>query len=308
MQRATWRSRAKAATISFKGAFATESMRIHRRAFSHLGFTASMPLLASCGLDPSGLFTQADTAAERFDSSSEPNEAAGTLGADETSVETGVWLDAPEATREEEPESGSGAGSSTGSRSSSGSASGSGSISGLGSAGTLPDAAPDDATTVQSCAASHCPPAILYMTSDATMPMGRQISFRVKVRNGSPSGTLDLAHLTMRYWFASKGSKNFAFHCDYAALDCANLAGQFVAMTAPTPNADTYCELSFKSGNVPAMTDSGEMLLRLADVSYAVVLDETRDWSFDATKTAYAAWDHITIYDAGVLVWGLEPR
>lgn len=140
------------------------------------------------------------------------------------------------------------------------------------------------------------------------MPMGRQITFRVKVRNGSPSGMLDLASVTMRYWFASRGGKDFAFHCDYAVLGCADLAGRFIAMSAPTPNADTYFELSFKSGGVAAMTDSGDILLRLADASYAVILNQASDWSFDATKTAYAAWDHITLYKAGVLVWGLEPR
>ncbi len=79
-------------------------------------------------------------------------------------------------------------------------------------------------------------------------------------------------------------------------------------MTAPTPNADTYFDLSFKSRSVPAGTDSGEILLRLADANYAVTLDEALVWSFDATRTTYAAWDHIALHKAAVLVWGGAPR
>jgi hypothetical protein len=35
--------------------------------------------------------------------------------------------------------------------------------------------------------------------------------------------------------------------------------------------------------------------------------DETNDYSFDATKTAFSDWNRVTLYRNGVLVWGIEP-
>jgi hypothetical protein len=34
---------------------------------------------------------------------------------------------------------------------------------------------------------------------------------------------------------------------------------------------------------------------------------QTNDPSFDATKTAYADWNRVTLYQNGTLVWGTEP-
>lgn len=147
------------------------------------------------------------------------------------------------------------------------------------------------------------------MTSDARMPMGQQMAFHVKVFNNSIlTGALDLTKITMRYWFLADGSKSLAFNCDYAMLSCANLTGTFTTMATPTASADTYLEVSFASGSVPPTGDSGEIQIRLTDKNYAVTFDETKDWSFDATKTAYAPWGHITLYKAGVLIWGTEPQ
>jgi hypothetical protein len=34
---------------------------------------------------------------------------------------------------------------------------------------------------------------------------------------------------------------------------------------------------------------------------------ETGDYSYDATKTGYADWNKVTLYQNGTLVWGTEP-
>ncbi|MDP9149502.1 MAG: hypothetical protein M3O36_06125 [Myxococcota bacterium] len=160
------------------------------------------------------------------------------------------------------------------------------------------------------CSTANCPVVVLYMTSDARMPVGQQMAFKVKVFNQSVlTGALDLSTVTMRYWFLANGSKNLAFNCDYAMLGCANLTGTFTSMATPTANADTYLEVSFKSGSLNSLSDSGDIQIRLTDKSYSVNFDETKHWSFDATKmTTYAAWNHITLYKAGALLWGSEPQ
>jgi hypothetical protein len=35
--------------------------------------------------------------------------------------------------------------------------------------------------------------------------------------------------------------------------------------------------------------------------------NQTGDWSFDATASAYKANPKMTIYDDGTLIWGCEP-
>jgi cellulose 1,4-beta-cellobiosidase len=37
------------------------------------------------------------------------------------------------------------------------------------------------------------------------------------------------------------------------------------------------------------------------------MFDQTNDYSFDPTKTSYANWTHMTLYQGGTLVWGTEP-
>jgi uncharacterized protein (TIGR03382 family) len=34
---------------------------------------------------------------------------------------------------------------------------------------------------------------------------------------------------------------------------------------------------------------------------------EADDYSFDPTKTSFADWDRVTVYQAGALIWGTEP-
>jgi hypothetical protein len=115
-----------------------------------------------------------------------------------------------------------------------------------------------------------------------------------------------LTEITVRYWFTSEGSNNLTYDCDYAQVGCANTTGSFVTV-AGKATADHYFQLSFSGGSIPAAGHSGEIQTRLHDTGYAVTFTQTNDYSFDGSKTAYAEWDHVTVYRNGTLVYGVEP-
>jgi hypothetical protein len=49
------------------------------------------------------------------------------------------------------------------------------------------------------------------------------------------------------------------------------------------------------------------MQTRFHDTNYAVTFDQTKDYSFNASDTAFTTWDHVTLYVNGTLAFGLEP-
>ncbi len=36
-------------------------------------------------------------------------------------------------------------------------------------------------------------------------------------------------------------------------------------------------------------------------------MNEANDYSFDPTKTSFADWSNVTLFQNGALVWGTEP-
>jgi Cellulose binding domain len=139
---------------------------------------------------------------------------------------------------------------------------------------------------------------------DTTDAMSQEVRPYLKIANGG-TASVSLTGVTMRYYFTADGSTSQAFVCDYAQLGCSLISGAFFPTTGT--NADTYLEISFADGAVNPGDDSGEIQARFHDTNYAVTFTQTNDYSFDATKTAYANWAQITLYQNGTLVWGTEP-
>jgi hypothetical protein len=66
-------------------------------------------------------------------------------------------------------------------------------------------------------------------------------------------------------------------------------------------------ELSFPTGvTVAADSSTGEIWFGVHKTNWTDY-DQTNDYSYDATKTSLADWDHVTLYRNGILVWGVEP-
>ncbi|MBZ5602348.1 MAG: glycoside hydrolase family 9 protein [Acidobacteriia bacterium] len=143
---------------------------------------------------------------------------------------------------------------------------------------------------------------LLYRSNFPT-PASNQIGPQFKIVNAG-AGAIPISELTVRYYFTIENPQPLNWWCDYAAVDCANVSARFVDMGA----GGMYLEASFagKASLAPG-ADSGDVDLRFAKADWTD-FDQSNDYSFDASKTSYAVWDHITVYRNGALVWGVEPR
>jgi cellulose 1,4-beta-cellobiosidase len=122
--------------------------------------------------------------------------------------------------------------------------------------------------------------------------------------------SVPLSELKIRYWYTREGTVGQNFFCDFSAITggCNNVTGAFVQVSPPRTGADFYLEVGFNAaaGSIAAGGQSGEIQARFAKTDWSNY-NETGDYSFDPTKTAFTDWDHVTLYRNGVLVWGIEP-
>jgi endoglucanase len=126
------------------------------------------------------------------------------------------------------------------------------------------------------------------------------------VNNGTTP--VALSGLKLRYYYTIDGEKGQTFNCDYAVVGCSKLAGALVKLPAAKTGADYYLEVSFSStaGTLAAGSSTGEMQIRINKTDWTN-FNEADDYSFDATKTGFADWNKVTLYQDGALVWGIEP-
>jgi hypothetical protein len=118
-----------------------------------------------------------------------------------------------------------------------------------------------------------------------------------------------LSSLTIRYWYTIDTPVDAeSSHCDYATLGCNNITTSNVTLSPTRTNADRYFQVGFAAGagNLTGGTNTGEIQVRFNKNSWGNY-NEVGDYSYDATKTAYADWNRVTLYQNGTLVWGTEP-
>jgi endo-1,4-beta-xylanase len=147
---------------------------------------------------------------------------------------------------------------------------------------------------------------IQYRAAMLTDPTN-QIQPYFKIVNGGSS--VAMSGLKIRYWYTWEGtSQTQQFACDYAQVGSGNVTGSFVRLTTPVAGADSYVEIGFTAGAGTIATggNSGEIQSRFNKSDWSV-FTQSNDYSYDATKTAYADWTKVTLYNNGVLVWGTEP-
>lgn len=117
-----------------------------------------------------------------------------------------------------------------------------------------------------------------------------------------------LSDITLRYWYTRDGAQSQTYRCIFARRGCTYVTGTIGALGSPACTADSYVELGFKPG-AGSLTEGARsigldsQITRGDGSSY----DETNDYSYDPTKTAFADWSNITLCRNGVLVWGTEP-
>jgi hypothetical protein len=148
---------------------------------------------------------------------------------------------------------------------------------------------------------------VQYKAGD-TLATNNEIKPFLQLLNTSPA-SVPLAELKARYWYTWEGTtQGQAYFCDYAFKGCANITASFIRLSPARPGADSYLELGFTSGagSLAAGASSGEIQSRFAKSDWSNY-NETGDYSFDQTRTAYADWGKVTLYRSGTLAWGVEP-
>nr|AIY28331.1 putative lytic polysaccharide monooxygenase [Paenibacillus curdlanolyticus] len=143
---------------------------------------------------------------------------------------------------------------------------------------------------------------VQYKTGD-TNATDNQIKAHFNIKNNGTTA-LDLTTVKIRYYFTKDGNANVNGFVDWAQIGNSNV--KVTVGSVSGTNADTYVELSFTSGTIPAGGQSGDIQVRLAKSDWSN-FNESNDYSYDGTKTAYADWNKVTLTQNGTLVWGTTP-
>ncbi|WP_375143108.1 cellulose binding domain-containing protein [Paenibacillus sp. D2_2] len=170
-------------------------------------------------------------------------------------------------------------------------------VSAVNSAGESPNSAAASAIPTGGSGIPSSSLVVQYKAGD-TNPSDNQIKPFFNIKNNGTTA-VNLSDLKLRYYFSKEGTQSMQSWIDWAAIGAANIQRTFT---------DTYVELSFTAaaGSIPAGGQTGEIQLRMAKSDWSN-FDESNDYSFDPTKTAFADWNKVTLYQNGTLVWGLEP-
>ncbi|WP_460327034.1 cellulase family glycosylhydrolase [Paenibacillus sp. YSY-4.3] len=135
-----------------------------------------------------------------------------------------------------------------------------------------------------------------------TNPSDNQAAPHFNIVNKGQS-SVALSGITLRYWYTPETGKTPVFNCDYAAVGCANVNGKF----ATAGDGRAYVEISFEpgAGSISAGQQSGDIQLRFHYTDWSN-MNESDDYSFNPNQTAYKAYDKVTLYRNGTLIWGNE--
>jgi hypothetical protein len=155
---------------------------------------------------------------------------------------------------------------------------------------------------------------LLYKCTD-TNPSDSQIGPSYRIVNAGAL-TVSLADFKIRYFLSDEGKAKLLPDFLYAEVnggagyrDIRNDASVTVSAAMPSAaGADTIVELGFNAAS-GTLTSGQTMTVNFVvhTEGYASNLDESNDYSYDATKTDFGANPKVTLYYKGQLVAGTEP-
>ncbi|HET6149456.1 MAG TPA: cellulose binding domain-containing protein [Polyangia bacterium] len=150
-----------------------------------------------------------------------------------------------------------------------------------------------------------------YLTTD-TSDVSQNPHQRFRILNLTGTA-VPLSDLTIRYWFTGDGAQSYAAAIDFAVNSAnvpiqGNVTATFVPVTRT--GADQYMQLAFNgaAGNLTnAAFAEVQSRFNSTNPDFGVVFNQIGDYSYDRSKTSFTDWINVTLYQRGVLVWGIEP-
>jgi hypothetical protein len=142
------------------------------------------------------------------------------------------------------------------------------------------------------------------------MSSSSSLGYNVRITNNGDAD-LPLNGLSVRYYLTNEVDGSFVVELDYGQVSAPpQSVGGHAASTCsaygPKPTANTVCQTAL-SGLEPISPGGNLMLqLRVHTPQYQI-LNQTNDYSFDPTKTAFTPWDHVTVQREGMLLAGVAP-
>jgi hypothetical protein len=167
--------------------------------------------------------------------------------------------------------------------------------------------------------ASPTPPVSTATQVASTLPQ-TSTDLQVRYRNANPaensqdskpefiiknsgSTPANLDNLELSYYFSDEGNQPFVFHCDWAAMGCANVIGEFESSL----DGAQRLRIHFRPGlePLPPGQDSGEIKVRFNRSDWSD-FNQSDDYSFSPAYE-YEDWERVTLAVNGQVVWGIEP-
>jgi mannan endo-1,4-beta-mannosidase len=116
-----------------------------------------------------------------------------------------------------------------------------------------------------------------------------------------------LAELEVRYFYTRDSTAMETVDCFFATPGCDRVTLAVASIDPPLPLADRVLSVSFEVGApVLAANDLARVDVAVHKVDFDVY-DQSGDYSFDASKTAYEVHAKVCLYRDGELIWGTEP-
>ncbi len=138
----------------------------------------------------------------------------------------------------------------------------------------------------------------MYMGNTASTTGTISPNFKI-TNNGVNS--LSMSAITIRYYFTKDSNSTQNFNCNVSGV-----TGSFVDMATPALNADNYLEIHFPSGTFLAPNTSMEIETSISKADGSNY-NQSNDYSFSSTNTAYTEWSKTPAYINSIKIWGAEP-
>ncbi len=132
-----------------------------------------------------------------------------------------------------------------------------------------------------------------------------------------------LSEVRLRYYFTRDGSADLQASCTFIPYYPSGVLPDIIpepqacassvivetgALTVPTATADSYLEVRFTDGTLPANSYTLHYILSVNKADWSA-FQQANDYSFSAFGTyPLPAWDKITLTRQGAAVWGAAPQ